>query len=180
MRPTDEQLAEWDKWAAKDPGWQPVVDAVIQQRIRADNAVHAAAEARLNYAMFDQPEALRQLEDAKYAVGRLWRSRRKWQDRAGQMGPVRAALNDQVAATKVAGDAADRFRDVLEEALSLEENPGDDELVRLLREKHGKTGPEPRRWRDFITGAVAHMENKGARWLPDVALDQSSEGVSGE
>ena len=86
-----------------------------------------------------------------------------------------AALEDERAAKRIAAESADRFRDVLEEVLDLTENPGDDELVRLIRERHGKTGPEPRRWRNFVTGAVAHMEREGFRWLPDYVLDKHHE-----
>lgn len=82
---------------------------------------------------------------------------------------LQEALDDTKAAYRVAADAAGRFRDVVTEVLDLDENPGDDELVRLLREKHGKTGPEPTRWRDFITGAGAYLERNGRRWLSDVA-----------
>jgi len=84
---------------------------------------------------------------------------------------LRVALADEKAGRRVAGEAADRFRDVVCEVLGLDENPGDDELVSQLRALHGKTGPEPRRWRDFVTGAVAHAERSGRRWLSDAALD---------
>jgi hypothetical protein len=82
---------------------------------------------------------------------------------------LRAALSDEKTGRHVAGEAADRFRDVITEVLGLGDNPGDDELVRQLRALHGKTGPEPRRWRDFLTGAVAHMESSGLRWRSDAA-----------
>lgn len=84
---------------------------------------------------------------------------------------LRAALADEKGGRHVAAEAADRFRDVISEVLGLDENPGDDELVRLLRACHGKSGPEPRRWRDFITGAEAHLERNGLRWVSDAALD---------
>ncbi|MEU9515893.1 hypothetical protein [Micromonospora sp. NPDC048169] len=85
---------------------------------------------------------------------------------------LRAALDDEKAGRRVAGEAADRFRDVVTEILGLDDNPGDDELISQLRALHGKTGPEPRRWRDFITGAVAHVERNGRRWLSDAALNE--------
>jgi len=82
-----------------------------------------------------------------------------------------AAVEDERAARRIAGEAADRFRDVVSEVLGLDENPGDDELIVRLRSLHGKTGPEPRRWRDFITGAKAYVERHGMRWRSDTALD---------
>lgn len=72
-----------------------------------------------------------------------------------------SVATDEMAARKIAGDAADRFRDVVCEVLGLEVNPGDDELVAQLRAAHDKAGPEPRRWRDFLTGAVAYLEREG-------------------
>ncbi|GAA4176503.1 hypothetical protein [Gryllotalpicola koreensis] len=81
------------------------------------------------------------------------------------------ALEDEKAAHRIAADAADRFRDVISEVLGLHENPGDDELVRQIRDLHGRTGPEPTRWRDFITGAKAAVEREGFRWRSDAALE---------
>lgn len=70
-----------------------------------------------------------------------------------------ARLDEQRGATRVAAGAADRFRDVLSEFLGhAEENPGDDVLVAELREKGGFSGPEPTRWRDFLTGARAQID----------------------
>jgi hypothetical protein len=66
---------------------------------------------------------------------------------------LRAELEDSEAAHATASAAADRFRDVLEEVLSLEENPGDDVLVSTIRQRFGKTGDEPRRWRECIAAA---------------------------
>ena len=63
---------------------------------------------------------------------------------------LRSKLADAEAAHATASGAADRFRDVLEEALSLKENPGGDALVSAIRRRFGKTGEEPRRWREFI------------------------------
>lgn len=76
---------------------------------------------------------------------------------------LRAALDDERAAKKIAADSADRFRDVLSECLGYaDENPGDDVLVRDLREHFGKTGPEPTRWRDFCAGALATLDQINA------------------
>lgn len=67
-----------------------------------------------------------------------------------------AALDDQRRAKQTAAAAADRFRDVLSEALGHpDENPGDDVLVADLRMHFGKVGPEPTRWRDFLVSAEA-------------------------
>lgn len=67
-----------------------------------------------------------------------------------------AALADQRGARRIAAESADRLRDVLCEALGHDdENPGDDVLVAELRARFGKSGPEPTRWRDFITSAEA-------------------------
>jgi len=85
-----------------------------------------------------------------------------------------AALEDERTARRIASEAADRFRDVVSEVLGLDENPGDDELIRKIRELHGLTGPEPRRWRDFLAGAKAHVEREGFRWRSDVALDNAA------
>lgn len=75
---------------------------------------------------------------------------------ADEIAALRYELDDQRAAKQTAGGYLDRFRDVLSEALGHpDENPGDDVLVAELREHFGKTGPEPTRWRDFITGATA-------------------------
>lgn len=74
-------------------------------------------------------------------------------------GSREAQLADERAARKIAGDAADRFRDVLSECLGHDdENPGDDTLVREVRAHFDKTGPEPTRWRDFCTAALARAE----------------------
>jgi hypothetical protein len=69
-----------------------------------------------------------------------------------------AEVQNLAAAYKIASDTADRFRDVVSEALGLDVNPGDDLLVEQLRALHGKTGPEPMRWRNFLTGAIAHID----------------------
>jgi hypothetical protein len=85
-----------------------------------------------------------------------------------------ARLEEQRGATRVAAAAADRFRDVLSEALGhADENPGDDVLVAELRERFGFSGPEPTRWRDFLTGARAQIDQIEADRR---ALDQSGEG----
>lgn len=70
-----------------------------------------------------------------------------------------AALWDARAAHRTAAAAADRFRDVLAECLGhAEENPGDDTLVAEVRSHFGRPGPEPTRWRDFLTGALAQVD----------------------
>ena len=66
-------------------------------------------------------------------------------------------LDDEREAKRVAAEAADRFRDVLTECVGLESNPGDDELVRLIRARSGKRGPEPTRWRDFLEAQLARL-----------------------
>lgn len=69
-----------------------------------------------------------------------------------------AEMDDLRAAYRTASEATDRFRDVVSECLGLDENPGDDALVAMLRAHHGKSGPEPTRWRDFLTGALAQVD----------------------
>lgn len=79
------------------------------------------------------------------------------------MRDLAARLDDERAAKKIAADAADRFRDVLAECLGyVDENPGDDVLVRDLRAHFGRTGPEPTRWRDFLSGALAVIDQINA------------------
>ena len=94
---------------------------------------------------------------------------------------LQARLDDETAARRIAGGAADRFRDVLSECLGhADENPGDDVLVTELRQHFGKTGPEPTRWRNFLTGARAVMDQINAMpdpWVPvDRAADEHEEG----
>lgn len=70
---------------------------------------------------------------------------------------------DQRGGYREAAAAADRFRDALSECLGHEdENPGDDVLVSELRAHFGKSGPEPRRWRDFMVGANAMRDQINA------------------
>lgn len=64
-------------------------------------------------------------------------------------------IEDVTGAHRIAADAVDRFRDVVSECLGLDENPGDDALVEMIRAHFGNGGPEPRRWRDFMVGAEA-------------------------
>jgi hypothetical protein len=74
-----------------------------------------------------------------------------------------AMLENSRAAHRIASDVADRFRDVLSEALGHpDRNPGDDVLVAELREHFGMTGPEPTRWRDFLVGARAMVDQINA------------------
>lgn len=62
-------------------------------------------------------------------------------------------------AYRTASESADRFRDVLAEALGYpDENPGDDVLIADLRRHFGKTGPEPTRWREFVARSLAIVE----------------------
>lgn len=76
---------------------------------------------------------------------------------------LRAERDDALGGYREAAKAADRFRDVLSECLGhADENPGDDVLVRELREHFGRTGPEPTRWRDFCTGARAIVDQINA------------------
>lgn len=80
-----------------------------------------------------------------------------------EMDPLRAELEDQRAARRTAAESADRFRDVLAEALGhVDSNPGDDVLVAELRARFGLTGPEPTRWRDLVTGYQAVIDQLNA------------------
>lgn len=74
-------------------------------------------------------------------------------------------LEDQRAARQTAAGAADRFRDVICEALGLDENPGDDTLVAAIRAHFGKAGPEPTAWRERLVGyeAIRDQINAEAR-----------------
>lgn len=78
-------------------------------------------------------------------------------DLRARLAAVEALAADERGGRQVAAEAADRFRDVVSEALGLDENPGDDALVRDLRAHFGKTGPEPRRWRDFLDGQLTRL-----------------------
>jgi hypothetical protein len=63
--------------------------------------------------------------------------------------------SDWRAAWEIASESADRFRDVICQALGLAENPGDSDLVYLLLAAHGKADePESTRWRDFCGSAL--------------------------
>lgn len=100
----------------------------------------------------------------------------RMQREATENDALRKMLDDERAAKKVAADAADRFRDVLSECLGHEdENPGDDVLVAELREHFGRTGPEPTRWRDFITGALAQVDQINAERRP-IPPERSADG----
>ena len=62
----------------------------------------------------------------------------------------------------MASASADRFRDVITQALGLEENPGDDELVARLLAAHGLAGqPERTQWRDTLTSAETRLQEAG-------------------
>lgn len=63
--------------------------------------------------------------------------------------------NDYREAWRIASESADRFRDVICQALGLDENPGDSQLVFLLLSAHGKADePESHRWRGFLDDAL--------------------------
>jgi len=84
---------------------------------------------------------------------------------------VRAELDDIRGAYRIASSVADRFRDVVCDAIGfVDENPGDDEALAELRRQHGRTGPEPRRWRDVCAGALATLDqiHAGRRVTSDV------------
>ncbi|WP_020135090.1 hypothetical protein [Streptomyces sp. 351MFTsu5.1] len=85
---------------------------------------------------------------------------------------LHAELEDQHAARRTAAGAADRFRDILCEALGHDhDNPGDDVLVAELRAHFGKSGPEPTNWRDRLTGyeAIRDQINAAHADHPSVA-----------
>ncbi|GLY21674.1 hypothetical protein [Micromonospora sp. NBRC 101691] len=72
-------------------------------------------------------------------------------------------LDDARAALRTAAGSADRFRDVLADALGHHDNnPGDDTLITELRAHFGRTGPEPTRWRDALTGYRASVDQINA------------------
>jgi hypothetical protein len=113
----------------------------------------------------DVPEDLADVPVAKPDERGDWRwsdGRRMTPDevagREQEVRELRAERDDERAGRKVAGEAADRFRDVVLEVLDLGENPGDDTLITELRQRNGKTGDEPRRWRDFLTSAIAKVD----------------------
>jgi hypothetical protein len=83
--------------------------------------------------------------------------------------------DDIRGAYKMSSDSLDRFREIVAEVTGHgDRNPGDDILLADLREIHGKTGPEPTRWRDFITGAKATVDQINAgRISRDVARGES-------
>lgn len=88
-------------------------------------------------------------------------------------------LEDERAARQVAGESADRFRDVLSECLGHdEENPGDDALLAEVRAHFGKTGPEPMRWRNFLAGALAQVDQIRAARAASLDADPDLGGVS--
>lgn len=73
-----------------------------------------------------------------------------------QLDALFVELEDQRAAKQTAAGAADRFRDVLCEALGYsDDNPGDDVLVAELRARFDKSGPEPTAWRNRLAGYEA-------------------------
>lgn len=71
--------------------------------------------------------------------------------------------NDYREAYQIASESADRFRDVICQALGLDENPGDDDLAFMLLKAHGKTDePESHRWRNFLDGQLKRLRAQGA------------------
>ena len=80
-----------------------------------------------------------------------------------QLDQLYADLEDQRAARQTAAGAADRFRDILCEALGHpDDNPGDDTLITQLRAHFGKAGPEPTKWRDRLVGYEAARDQINA------------------
>jgi hypothetical protein len=84
---------------------------------------------------------------------------KKLQEAKSENAFLRERLDDEMGARQIAGDAADRFRDVLCECLGLDENPGDDVLVATIRARFGKFGPEPTLWRNYVTAARAVIDH---------------------
>lgn len=83
---------------------------------------------------------------------------------ADQLEAVQAELEDVHVGYRMSSAALDRFRDVVCEVIGFEnENPGDDVSLGLLRDRAGKTGPEPTRWREFITAARAQVDQINAK-----------------
>ena len=82
---------------------------------------------------------------------------------ADEIDRLNATVADELAAKRIAADSANRFRDVLADALGHEDdNPGDDVLVAELRAHFDRTGPEPTRWRDVLAGARAQIDQLDA------------------
>lgn len=82
---------------------------------------------------------------------------------SAEIDALRRERDDAAGGYRVAAEALDRFRDVLADALGyVDENPGDDVLIRDLRAHFGRTGPEPTRWREFCTGARAVVDQINA------------------
>jgi hypothetical protein len=90
---------------------------------------------------------------------------------------AKAAEQNEREAKQIAAGAADRFRDVLSECLGHpDENPGDDVLVAEVREHFGKSGPEPTRWRDFLSGALATIDQINADRAARIDVDAPEVG----
>jgi ElaB/YqjD/DUF883 family membrane-anchored ribosome-binding protein len=141
-------------------------------RLREGVAHHCARaeQAEADLAALRRTAQQLQTNACKAIEERAWAQHRA----EAKLERVRAELEDQRAARQIAGDCADRFRDVLSEALGHpDENPGDDVLVAELRAHFSKTGPEPTRWRDFCAGALALVDQHNA----DIraALDEQQE-----
>jgi hypothetical protein len=98
-----------------------------------------------------------------------------------QLDRLYAELEDQRGAKQTAAGAADRFRDILCEALNHDDdNPGDDVLVAELRAHFGKTGPEPTNWRVRLAGygAVRDQINAAARASSAPAPAQATDSTA--
>lgn len=75
---------------------------------------------------------------------------------------LRLDLDDRIKAHQMCSASLDRFRDVVCEVAGYAMNPGDDIALARLREMHGLAGPEPTRWRDFMTWADAQRDQINA------------------
>lgn len=77
----------------------------------------------------------------------------------------RTDLDNMTEARRIAAEAADRFRDVVCEALGhIDDNPGDDALVSQLRAHFGHDGPEPTNWRHRLAGYEAIRDQINASY----------------
>lgn len=157
---TDDELSRIDKLC--EGGWTPA--GLDQARLWVTLTRHREVNQVLEQA------AVLAVQTKDEVVAELSRLRAENTAQA-------ARLEEQRGATRVAAGAADRFRDVLSEALGHpDENPGDDVLVAEVREHFGFSGPEPTRWRDFLTGARAKIDQIEAdHAAPGLDQDGSAE-----
>lgn len=153
-----------------NPG-EPVLVAQVGWVEDAEFIAHARTDVPALLDALDAAEAkdIRRADAIRDALAELRRAEAERDALAAQLDALRAECEDQRGARKVASDAANRFRDVLAECLGHDDNnPGDDVLVAEIRAHFGKTGPEPTRWRDFLTGALARLDQ--IRAMPDPVL----------